>query len=345
MSKSWLSVLAAVILVLSTAALVSGQNPPQPNPPQPKPAQPVTPAEPATPAQPTMPAQPTTTTTTVAKAVQNPDGTYTIIEYPVGKEVAVTLNPISITGATGVATVLRDPTGTTIKLNLKGLPGDLTALNLYAVDPTGAAVLLGPIAINNGVGDFTTTTPLNKFMIVASPDADLARYSPETKILFRSAVPEGFAVIPFTSNPVGEKVAATTTPGDTTMSAYTVPMLNIPAYKVGDETKLKLNFSGAMEGARANIFIEPRKDGATEVRFRFHELKEAPKGKVYTLWAVSLDNKFVRLGQIVNVKGRNEAEIKSQTTLPDFGLLVTMEDAGDITSPAGPKVAIVEIIK
>jgi hypothetical protein len=195
------------------------------------------------------------------------------------------------------------------------------------------------------VGEFTTTTPLNKFMIVASPDADLAAYRPETKVLFRSAVPEGFAVIPFTSNPVGEKVAATTTPGDTAMSAYTVPMLNIPAYKVGDETKLKLNFSGAMEGARANIFIEPRKDGATEVRFRFHELKEAPQGKVYTLWAVSPDNKFVRLGQIVNVKGRNEAEIKSQTTLPDFGLLVTMEDAGDITSPAGPKVAIVEIIK
>ncbi len=66
---------------------------------------------------------------------------------------------------------------------------------------------------------------------------------------------------------------------------------------------------------------------------------------MYTRWAVAPDNKFVRLGQIVNVKGRNEAEIKSQTTLPDFGLLVTMEDAGDITSPAGPKVAIVEIIK
>src|SRR5712692_8046819 len=152
MSKSWLSVLAAAILVLSTAGLVSGENPGQPNPPQPKPAQPMTPA------QPTTPAEPTTTTTTVNKTVQNPDGTYTIIEYPAGKEVTVTLNPISITGATGVATVLRDSTGTTIKLNLKGLPSDLTALNLYAVDPTGAAVLLGPIAINNGVGDFTTTT-------------------------------------------------------------------------------------------------------------------------------------------------------------------------------------------
>jgi len=47
-------------------------------------------------------------TTTVAKAVQNPDGTYTIIEYPVGKEVAVTLNPISLPGATGTMTVLRE---------------------------------------------------------------------------------------------------------------------------------------------------------------------------------------------------------------------------------------------
>jgi len=38
-------------------------------------------------------------TTTVTKTVQNPDGTYSVIEYPVGKEVAVTLNPISIPGA------------------------------------------------------------------------------------------------------------------------------------------------------------------------------------------------------------------------------------------------------
>src|ERR1700687_1691750 len=73
MSRSWISVLAAVILVLSTAALASGQDP----------------------------TQTTTTTTKVTKTVQNPDGTYTIIEYPVGKEVTVTLNPISITGATG----------------------------------------------------------------------------------------------------------------------------------------------------------------------------------------------------------------------------------------------------
>ena len=286
-----------------------------------------------------------TTTTTVTKTVQNPDGTYTIIEYPVGKAVSLTLDPIALAGASGTATVLRDPTGTTIKLNLTGLPADLSTLNVYAVDPNGVATLLGAIEVKDGVGAFNTTTTLDKFMIIASPEASLATYGPDTKILFRSAVPEGFAVVPFTTHPVGEKVSATSTSGVTPASADTVPMLNIPAYKRGDDTKIKINFSGAMTGARANVFIEPRKDGPTEIRFRFHELKEAPAGKVYTLWAVSPDNKFVKLGQIVNAKGRNEAEIKSETTLADFGLLITMEDASDVLSPAGPRIGVVDIIR
>ena len=312
MSRSWISVLAAVILGLSTAAFALGQTEP---------------------------------TTKVTKVVQNPDGTYTIIEYPVGKEVVVTLNPISMSGATGTATVLRDPTGTTIKLNLQGVPADLTTMNVYAIDPNGVATLLGPIALSSGLGVFTTTTQLNKFMIVGTPET-ITEYTPETKIFFRSAVPEGFTVIPFTSRPRGEKVSAVTTSGETPASAYTVPMLNIPAYKVGDETKLKVNFSGSMEGARANIFIEPRKHGnTTEVRIHFHELKEAPHGKIYTVWAVSPDNKFVRLGQILNFRGRNEAEIKSETSLADFGLLITMEDAGERTSPLGQRVGVVEIIR
>jgi hypothetical protein len=66
---------------------------------------------------------------------------------------------------------------------------------------------------------------------------------------------------------------------------------------------------------------------------RFHELKEAPAGQVYVLWAVSPDNKYVKLGQIVNTGGRNEAEIKSETALQDFGLIVTLED--EVTTPHG----------
>src|SRR3989442_5658024 len=300
--------------------------------------------------------QPTTTTVTktvqnpdgttqVTKTIQNADGSYTVIEYPVGKEVSLTLNPISLTGATGSATVSRDPTGTTTKPNLPDLPADMGLLNVYAVDPMGVATLLGPIEVTNGLGAFTTTTPLNRFMLIASPETTLTTYTPDTKIFFRSAVPQGFAVVPLSSRPRGEKVSAISTSGATPASAYTVPMLNIPAYKRGDDTKLKLHFSGALAGTRANVFILPRQGGITKVRFRFHELKEAPTGKVYTVWAVSPDNQFTRLGAIVNRRGHNEAEIKSETTLPDFGLLVTMEDAGEVISPVGPRIGVVEIIR
>src|SRR5690242_10018699 len=70
-------------------------------------------------------------TTTVTKVQQNPDGTYTIVEYPVGKETVVALNPVGI-NATGTATILRNADGTTIRLNLANVPADLSALNLYA---------------------------------------------------------------------------------------------------------------------------------------------------------------------------------------------------------------------
>jgi hypothetical protein len=109
-----------------------------------------------------------------------------------------------------------------------------------------------------------------------------------------------------------------------------------------------VDFSGAMAGARANVFIEPHKNGKeTEVKMRFHELKEAPAGKVYVLWAVSPDNQFFKLGEIVNVAGRNEAEIKANTTLSDFGLLVTMEDLGavkTIVTPAGDRLGVIQIV-
>lgn len=309
-------------------------------------------------------AQETTTTTvtktptTVTKTVQHPDGSYTVIEYPVGKETIVTLDPVALKGAGGTATILRDDSGTRIKINMTGIPKEVTTVNLYAIDPAGAITTLGPVVLADGVGSFAGTIPLSKFMIVASPESTLTTYDP-TAVYFRSAVPTGFAVIPHTMAPVGEKVVATTAataaaaapattaPATTaTTTAYTVPMLNIPAYKKGDDTKMKINFSGALTGTRANVFITPRKDGPTEVKLRFHELKEAPAGHTFTVWAVSPDNKFVKLGQIVNTAGRNEAEIKSELALADFGLFVTLEDAtAPLTNPLGPSIGIVEIVK
>ena len=335
MSKHVLSVLGAAILTLAIAAIALAQ------------------------------------TTTVTKTVQNPDGTYTIIEYPAKKEVTVALTPINVTGAKGVATILRDDDGTRIKLNLTDVPADLSAMTLYAVDDKGVVTALGPVAISNGTGTLMATTPLSRFMLVAAPEPALTAYDANTKVLFRSAVPEGFTVVPLTS-PAGETVAAvaapgaaqakttvTTTPGAVvtnpsgnttivvpmteTKTTYTAPLLNIPAYKKGDDTKIKVDFTGALQGARANVFITPRKDGPTEIKMRFHDLKEAPAGQSFILWAVSPDNKFTKLGQVVNAAGRNEAEIRSETTLTDFGLVITMENAvGAI--PVGPAVGTITIV-
>jgi|SRR5215212_3130283 len=335
MNKHALSVLGAVVLTLALAAIALAQ-----------------------------------TTTTVTKTVQNPDGTYTIIEYPAKKEVTLNLTPVNVTGAQGVATILRDDDGTRIKLNLTNVPADLSALTLYAVDDQGTVTALGPVAISNGTGTLTATTPLSKFMLVAAPEPALTAYDANTKVLFRSAVPEGFTVVPV-ARTGDEKVAAvgapvgatartttTTTPGAVvsspsgttvvipmteTKTTYSAPLLNIPAYKTGDDTKIKVDFTGALTGARANVFITPRKDGPTEVKMRFHELKEAPAGQKFIVWAVSPDMKFTKLGQIVNTAGRNEAEIRSEVAMADFGLIVTMESA-DGETPIGPAIGTIHIV-
>ena len=294
--------------------------------------------------------------TTEKKVVQNPDGSYTIIEYPVKKEITVTLNPVNTTG-TGVATILRDDAGTRIKLNLANIPADVTSLTLYTVDDKGVITPLGPVAITNGVGTLESTTPLSRFMLVASPETALTTYDPNTAVVFRSAVPQGFSVIPVTRSASGETVSAVTAPAapttttitptpqgvTATTTTYTAPMLGIPGFKKGDDTKIKVDFSGAMSGARANVFITPRKDGPTKVEMRFHDLKEAPAGQKFVAWAVGANGEYVKLGEVVATGGHNEAEIKTETTLADFGLLITMESAIG-GAPAGPGVAHIHIV-
>ncbi|HEX8147784.1 MAG TPA: anti-sigma factor [Pyrinomonadaceae bacterium] len=285
-----------------------------------------------------QPTQQTTVTTQTTQAVQNADGSWSVIEYPAQKEVVVDFTPgANYNTAKGRARVTRMADHTMINLDLSGLPADVTSVNLYAVDPLGKVTLLGPVNISNGVATQSFTTPMNRFMLMLSPEANLSAYRPDISYVFRSSVPQGFAVVPLSSTDredgaaVGEKVSATTTAGAT--SAYTAPMLNVMGMKRGDDTQLKVNLTGELTGSRVNFNIEPRNDGPTTVTARFHELKESPGGKVYVLWAVSPDNKYVKLGQVVNTGRRNEAEIKSETTLKDFGLLITLEE--EISTPRG----------
>lgn len=321
MSKRLYSIAGALALVLATASISFAQNPPNPQQQQ------------TTPTVNTQPRQ----------AVQNPDGTWTVVEYPTAREVIVDLTPGSnMAAAKGRARVMRMTDHTTVNLDLTGLT-DVTGLNLYAVDPSGRATSLGPVKVTNGVVAQEFHTPLDKFMLVLSPESNLTTLGSSTPVYFRSAVPQGFAVVPTASRdhennaPVGEKVSAVSTSGGT--SAYSVPMLNVPGMNRGDDTQVKVNLTGALTGSRVNVNVEPRKDGPATVTARFHELKEAPAGKVYVLWAVSPDNKFVKLGQIVNTGQRNEAEIKSETALADFGLLITLED--ETSTPTGAVVGTI----
>ena len=286
-------------------------------------------------------AQDSTTTTTTTKTqqsiVQNADGSWTVVEYPADKEIMVDLTPssnVNVTTATR-ARVLRTANGTVITVDPTGF-ANTTGMNLYAVDSMGNVTLLGPINAT-GTTPLTFNTNLNRFMLVVSPEGNLKTYAPTTTVAFRSAVPQGLAVVPLSSRgerdgaAVGERVAATSTSGAT--PAYAAPMLGIPGFRRGTDTEMKIKFSGEMTGARANVYLEPRKDGPTTIKMRFHELKEAPAGRVYVLWAVSPDNKFVRLGQVVNTGRRNEAQIQTETALPDFGLFVTLEE--EASTPSG----------
>jgi len=301
----------------------------------------------------------TTTTTQTTKTVQNADGTYTVIQYPADKEVTVELSPShSVHGAKGWAKVLRKGDATTINLDLASLPGEVKSFNVFAVDPTGKFTLLGPVTVSNGAATHTFTTPMDKFMLVVSPEAELTTLAENTPVFFRSAAPEGLAVIPVrqtgdeSMQAVGAQVAGTTTTATaatpagnvttTTAANYSVPMLGIPSFKRGEDTMVKVKLAGEMTGSRVNFVIEPRKDGPVMIKARFHELKDAPAGKRYVLWAVGPDQKYTRVGQIINTGGRNEAEIRGEVAMQDFGLLITTEDAADSPMPKGAVVGTIE---
>ena len=76
---------------------------------------------------------------------------------------------------------------------------------------------------------------------------------------------------------------------------------------------------------------------------RFHDLKEAPAGQKFIVWAVGADGSFQKLGEVISTGGKNEAEIKTETALQDFGLVVTMESAIGV-KPVGPAVAHIHIV-
>jgi hypothetical protein len=268
----------------------------------------------------------TTVTTTRTQAVQNPDGSWTVVEYPVDKEVMVTLAPgTTITGAKGMAHIMRSANGTKVMLDLNGITGDMTNVYAYAIDPSGSPTLLGPVTIANGVGKAEFTTPMNRFMLVLSPNDTLTTFDNSTAWVFRSEAPAGYAIVPRVQTSSTTSVAR----AEAITTAYDVPLLNVPSFK--DDTEVRINFGGELKGLDGKAYLK-NEGGKTTVKMRFGDLKKVPGNKRFVLWASAPDGTYTKLGQIVNAGPRDEAEIRSETALKVFGLFMTVEDA-DVTVP------------
>lgn len=269
-------------------------------------------------------------TVTKKEVVQNPDGSWTVIEYPVGKEVTINLTPVTtVTGSTGVARVMRAADGTKVWVDLTGVPTTTTNMYAYAVDPAGMPTLLGPITVTNGIAKAEFSTPLNQFMLVVSPTEGLTAIDTATPVFYRSALPTGYAVVP---RRVSENRVVAVGPAVVSREggAYEVPLLNVGTF--GDqEREVKMKFGGELSGLEAKAYID-REKGVTKVRMHFDDMKKVPPNKRFTLWTYSPDGQYSKLGSVINSGKRDEAAIKSETTLTDFGLFVTAEDA-DVTVP------------
>lgn len=264
---------------------------------------------------------------TEKKVVVHPDGSYTVIEYPVNKEVVVNLLPTAgITGSTAVARVARTDDGTKIYFDVNGAPSDWGNVYAYAIDPEGSPTLLGPISFSGGVGKAEFTTPMRQFMLVLSPAEGMVSYDTATPYVYRSDVPQGYVVVPRKSH--GNTRAAAVE--SSVVSNYDVPLLNVPSFSGGTK-EVKIKFTGDLTGLEGKAYIE-RKKGVSKVKMHFDDMKKVPAGKRFVLWASAPDRQYTKLGQVVNSGRREEAEINSETSLTDFGLFVTVEDA-DVGRP------------
>lgn len=256
---------------------------------------------------------------TEKKVVVNSDGSYSVIDYPVGKEVVVNLIPTTGVSSTGSARVVRTTTGAKVFFDLAGAPADWKSVYAYAVEPNGTTSLLGPISFAEGMGKAEFNTPLNQFMLVLSPAEGLSTYDATSPYVFRSEAPKGFAIVPRAVTDTTKAVAGT----QRADAAYNVPMLGVPKFE-GKTTEVRVKFGGELSGLDGKAYLKPE-GGKTSIKMRFSDMKKVPMNTRLVLWASAADGGYTKIGQVINTGSRDESEIRGETALSDFGLLVTVE--------------------
>lgn len=279
-------------------------------------------------------------------AAQSAGDEWTVVEYTEGHEVVVELRPTALNpDAKGTAKVTRGADETTVAVEVSGLAADAGAHHLFAIGHDGRIVPLGVVTLSDGAGALEAKTQLTSFMLVLSPDAELSSLDSSARLALRSAVPEGFAVVPRANDSQEEESASNAGTEETALVSespeYDVPLIGIASLRRGAETQLKANLSGDLMGVRTGIYVKPLKSGVTQVRVQLSNLKEPEAGTRYVLWAVAPDQTYTRLGQTGRPDKKNGAKIEARTMLRDFGLFITAESDEASPLPKGPSVAMV----
>ncbi|HSE23458.1 MAG TPA: hypothetical protein VLB68_17450, partial [Pyrinomonadaceae bacterium] len=129
-----------------------------------------------------------------------------------------------------------------------------------------------------------------------------------------------------TAEPTPASTEMATTDTETTQDAtrYKMPLLGIGSLKRNANVTLRANFSNGFEATRANVVVKPQKNGPTQIKMRFTNLKEAPEGTQYLVWHVGPDNSYTLLGHLTQTARKRESRIDAESALPDFGLLITL---------------------
>jgi hypothetical protein len=245
----------------------------------------------------------------------------------VNKEVVVNLLPTAgITGSTATARVVRRNDGTKVYFDIKGAPSTYGTVYAYAIDESGTPTLLGPLSFSGGTGTAEFTTPMKQFMLVLSPQEGMVSYDPSIQYVYRSEAPKGYAIVP--RRITGEKKAVAR--ASRVDAAYDVPMLDVPKFH-GKTTEVRVKFGGELSGLDGKAYIKPE-GGKTSIKMRFGDMRKVPQDKRFVLWASGSDGSFTKIGQVVNSPSRDEAEIRGETAMTDFGLLLTVEDT-DVEQP------------
>ena len=272
---------------------------------------------------------------TEKKVIVDSDGSWTVIEYPLDKEVKVRLLPTTGITSTGTARVIRAADGTKVIFDVTGAPADWKTVHAYAVDPNGTPTLLGPITFTGGIGTGEFTTPADQFMLLLSPTESLTTYDTKTAYIFRSEAPAGFAVLPrgkvvtAVDAPVsGVAAGVITREATTTTVTYDVPMLGVA--KMGKTSELRLKFDGELKGLEAKAYLKPVA-GKTQIRMTFDDMNKVPMDKRFVLWTSGPEG-YTKIGQVIHAGKKDTSEIRGETSLSDFGLFLTVENT-DVTVP------------